>query len=251
MSASAAHYRSIYEAGLDAEAEWLRLGAPAKAHSIKLLTADLPRPFGTVCEMGCGTGAVLEQCMQLGLGRRYYGLDSSTVALAHLHQQHGDRVTLVHHDLEAGVPEELTFDLVVLSHVLEHLATPQALLRSLVGKCRYLVAEVPLENQPVPHAIAWLRSTLGATSREQNAAGHVQFFSHESFRDLIRAAGWTILREHLYVPYFKHALVFSARRNKTPLWRALAPYYGSRLLGPWASSRILNVHCAVLATAVR
>lgn len=251
MSTSAAHYHSIYEAGLDAEAEWLRLGAQAKARSIKLLTADLPMPFDTVCEMGCGTGAVLEQCTRLGLGRHYYGLDSSTAALAYLHQHHGGNVSLVHHDLEAGVPEDLAFDLVILSHVLEHLATPQLLLRNLVGRCRYLLAEVPLENQPMPRAVAWVRSTLCARSRERNAGGHVQFFSRESFGNLIRASGWTILREHVYVPYFKHLIVFSARRNKTPLWRALAPYYASRLLGTWASSRVLNVHYAVLATDVR
>jgi 2-polyprenyl-3-methyl-5-hydroxy-6-metoxy-1,4-benzoquinol methylase len=251
MSASAAHYQSVYEAGLDSEAEWLRLGAQAKARSIKLLTADLSRPFDSVCELGCGTGAVLEECMRLGLGLRYYGLDSSTAALAYLHRHHGDRVGIVHHDLEAGVPEDLVFDFLILSHVLEHLATPQLLLRSLVGRCRYLLAEVPLEKQPVPRAVAWLRSTLRARSREQNAAGHVQFFSRESFEDLIRAAGWTIVRQHLYVPYFKHSIVFSARRNKTPLWWALAPYYGSRLFGPWASSRLLNVHYAVLATERR
>jgi SAM-dependent methyltransferase len=251
MSASAAHYRRIYEAGLDAEAEWLRLGAQAKARSIELLTADLPQPLGTLCEMGCGTGAVLEECMRLGLGSRYYGLDSCAAALTYLHQRLGGRVGLVHHDLDAGVPEGLAFDLVVLSHVLEHLATPDLLLRSLVGKCRYLLAEVPLENQPVPRAVTWLRSTLRGSSRQQNAAGHVQFFSRESFRGLIRAAGWTILRERFYLPYFKDLLVFASRRNKTPLWRALLPYYAFRLLGRRASSRLLNVHYALLATDVR
>jgi hypothetical protein len=61
MSKAAEHYQQIYRQDLELEAEWLRFGARAKAHSVDLLTRKLRRPLISLCELGCGTGAVLHQ----------------------------------------------------------------------------------------------------------------------------------------------------------------------------------------------
>jgi 2-polyprenyl-3-methyl-5-hydroxy-6-metoxy-1,4-benzoquinol methylase len=51
-----------------------------------------------------------------------------------------ERVIL--HDLESGLPSlPLTYDLVVLSHILEHLAYPAILLKQLLASCRSCASE--------------------------------------------------------------------------------------------------------------
>ncbi len=250
MSSSATFYRNIYLKSLEAEAEWLQLGAPAKANNIEQLSFRLPKPIATYCEMGCGTGAVLEEAMRRGVARHYYGVDSSLEALEWMRKRHGDNVSLTQHDLETGAPEfGVVFDLVVLPHVLEHLANPHALLADLRAKCRCLVAEVPLENQPLPRAKAWLKSNLFVKARQENSAGHVQFFSRSSFQKLLKHSGWTILAEHTYVPYQKEAIAFASRRTGAPLWEGFAPYLLSKLMGPRVAASLLCVHHAILATA--
>lgn len=186
--------------------------------------------------------------MRRRLAKRYFAIDGSKEALEYVRQRNGGQVALACHDLEAGAPDVgVTFDLAVVSHVIEHLRDPRPLLRSLIGKCKYLVAEVPLENQPAPWATAWLRSNLLGRRREDNSAGHVQFFSTGTFRRLIDSTGWKILREHRYSPYNRQVIVFNYARNHWPIWRGLAPYWLSRVAGRWLSSRLLNAHFAVLA----
>ncbi|MGO8818052.1 MAG: class I SAM-dependent methyltransferase [Terriglobia bacterium] len=248
MSQSADHYQEIYQRSLEVEARWLRFGARPKANSIQALVGGLGPPLESLCELGCGTGGVLSECMRRRLAKRYFAIDGSQVALEYVRKRNGSEVVLACHDLETGAPDlGVTFDLVVVSHVIEHLRNPEPLLRGLLGKCKYLVAEVPLENQAVPWATSWLKSNLLGRKREENLSGHVQFFSKGTFKSLIESTGWRIHREHRYSPYNRQAIVFNYTRNHLPVWRGLAPYWLSRLAGGWLSSRLLNAHFAVLA----
>jgi 2-polyprenyl-3-methyl-5-hydroxy-6-metoxy-1,4-benzoquinol methylase len=252
LTKSSAIYETIYRNDIASEAQWLRLGATAKAESIDLLTAGFPRPLGALCEMGCGTGAVLEECMRRGLARNYVGVDASGDALSWIRTRLQGPIQLIRHDLEGGAPKlEPPPDAVVLSHVLEHLSDPQVLLASLRGKCGCLIAEVPLENQVVPWAMACLRSSIFGRSRRDNAAGHVQFFSKTSFRKLMTCCGWAIVAERMYLAYAKNAILYAARRNGLPLWSSLAPYFIRKLLGDRASLHLLCAHYAVLAVATK
>jgi hypothetical protein len=250
MPSSAGRYQRIYKNDLAAEAEWLRMGAKAKTDSIDLLTAPFSRPFGILCEMGCGTGAILEECVRRGLAQNYIGVDASEDALNWVRQRHQGGIRLIRHDLDQGAPELGGFaDLVVISHVLEHLRRPNSLLAGLRGKCGFLMAEVPLENQPVPRTMAWFRSTACGRKRDDNLAGHVQFFFRSSFRKLLVSSGWNIIAERRYLAYQKDTIHYSSRRNGSPLWKSLGPYFASRLLGDRVASHLLCVHYAVLAVA--
>lgn len=250
MTQSSATYEAIYRSDIASEAEWLRLGAKAKADSVDLLTAGFSRPFGMLCELGCGTGAVLEECMRRSLARNYIGVDASADALNWIRERLHGPIQLIRRDLERGAPKLQCFaDLVVISHVLEHLSKPEVLLASLRGKCGWLVAEVPLEDQLVPRSKACLLSNVFGRARRNNLAGHIHFFSKTSFRALITRCGWKILAERRYLPYTKAVIMYSARRNGTLAWRSLAPYFVSRILGDRVSSRLLCAHYAVLVVA--
>jgi trans-aconitate methyltransferase len=247
MPQSSALYDDIYRRDIVAEAEWLRMGAKAKVDSIDLLISNLSRPVGVLCEMGCGTGAVLEECIRRGLACNYIGVDASEDALSWIRRTMSRSVRLIRHDLDQGAPPLDAFpDLVVISHVIEHLNDPEVLLAALRGKCGWLIAEVPLENQPVPRAMACIRSRLFKEPRSRNRAGHVRFFSRASFRQLLAHCGWNIIAERMYLAYRKETIVYASRRDGSPLWRNLVPYALAKLLGEKIASHLLCVHYALL-----
>jgi len=179
MSKAAEHYQQIYRQDLELEAEWLRFGARAKAHSVDLLTRKLRRPLISLCELGCGTGAVLENCIKLGLASKWTAVDNSPEALQYVSDRLGSLVQTECSDI--GSPScAAKAQVGVLSHVLEHLDDPSHILLAMHGRCDNLIAEVPLENQPIPRLMATIRWKLRGIRRESNKAGHIQFFSKNS-----------------------------------------------------------------------
>jgi hypothetical protein len=101
------------------------------------------------------------------------------------------------------------FDLVVLSHVLEHLETPGEFLKALRAiDFTYLIAEVPLED------LLLCRLNGHLKSRIPNPAGHVQFFTAASFKALLAGAGLKILDTRRYAsPPSAADLKFMCQKN--------------------------------------
>ena len=92
MSESADHYQRIYRRSLEIEARWLRFGARPKANSIQALVSDLDYRLESLCEMGCGTGSVLRECMRRRLAKRYFAIDGSQEALEYVRRRNGGQV---------------------------------------------------------------------------------------------------------------------------------------------------------------
>jgi 2-polyprenyl-3-methyl-5-hydroxy-6-metoxy-1,4-benzoquinol methylase len=102
---------------------WLAVGAPEKASSIERLTDGLG--ITTLLEVGCGTGAILQELARRPAGREYAGCEPSGA----LFERARSRRYGVEVDLRCATFEESGFadrqwDLIVLSHVLEHTPTP-------------------------------------------------------------------------------------------------------------------------------
>lgn len=237
------HYRSLYQQELELEAEWLRRGTADKADSVELLLRQNCLNPQRMLELGCGTGAVVQECQRRGLASEYVAVDYSAEAIGYLRDRsHGIQTFVA--DITA---EDFTlggsFDLVVLSHVLEHLLEPEDLLRAL-GRLdfSYLVAEVPLENLFFGKLKAKLRS------RMPNPAGHVQFFTAATFEALL--GDFIILDRRRYVPIPDPGTVrFVSRKDDASLprqaQRMLTTRYLPKLTGPlW--SRLYYSHYAVL-----
>jgi hypothetical protein len=137
-------------------------------------------------------------------------------------------------------------DVVVASHVLEHLEDPAAFLRAMRERLvfNWAIFEVPLEDLPLCRLKALIRD------RSKNPSGHVQFFTAESFERLVRESGFEPSAHRRYVPV---PTVASLRRDiaryKLPGWYLPIQWFtriaGPRLLGPiW--SRVGYAHYAVI-----
>ena len=243
------HYNALFEQKLLLEAEWLRRGAGHKVDSLhRLLTAVDARPE-TLIELGAGTGAVLDECRRRGLAREYIAVDYSAPALQYLSALAPDIRTIVA-DLMDPTLTLPRADLLLLSHVLEHLEEPAALLQSLQARdFTYLAVEVPLDDLPVRRMLTSFRD------RVSNPAGHVQFFRGPDVDQLVRSTGFEIVARHRYAPIFDAETIrFAATRNGVSAARRtlqlLTGCVFPSLLGPvWA--RWYYAHYAVLCRRAR
>ena len=226
------YYANLYSNQLEAEAEWLRRGAPDKVDSVEQLLARNGIVPDTLTELGAGTGAVISECRRRGLGKTFTAIDYSLTAIEYL-RKNVDGITAIKADIAS--PEfQLNgpVDVLVISHVVEHLEQPKTFLET-VRKLPFKAAiiEVPLEDLPLA------RYKTSIENRKANAAGHVQFFTAASFERLVTSAGFKILDRRSYVPIpTVDTLRFVHAKDKLPLWRLPL-----MLLTRWFMPR-LNLH---------
>ena len=153
------HYQRQYRIGLESEAEWLHRTATDKVDSIHYLLKNSSIIPHSILEVGCGPGAVLRECQRREIGQKHVGLDYSEEALDYL-RRNSEGIDTIRADIRSpDFAVEEPFDLVVLSHVLEHLQDPGVCLQSIVRRVdfSYLILEVPLEDLFLNNLISWFR----------------------------------------------------------------------------------------------
>ena len=102
---------------------WRQIGARYKANNIIRVCQGLP--IESVIEIGCGTGAVLQELVKQRFARSYAGTDVSPAALRVASKTLGNefRGAFVADACSLPLPAN-AFSVAVLSHVLEHLERP-------------------------------------------------------------------------------------------------------------------------------
>jgi SAM-dependent methyltransferase len=234
-----AYSREPAEAAL--YARWRALGAVRKAdHAIALCTRAGVRPASTL-EVGCGDGALLCELRRRDFGGRLSGVEitKAAVEIARARQEI-DSIEL-YDGLRLPVADA-TYELGVLSHVLEHVPDPAALLREVARACRAVLVEVPLEAN-------W--SARRAGKREHALeVGHLQRLDRRAIREIVARAGLSIAAE-LDDPLGLEAHRFfaatpRARATGTAKWAVRAVLHR---VAPSVARRVFTVHYACLCLA--
>src|SRR3954470_6019047 len=192
-------YEQCYTPGADGDRHrrWRELGAEGKADHVAALVAraGLPAPR-TVCEVGCGDGAVLAVLGRRGFGgeRVGYEISASGVRLA----AERPEIDAAHVFDRARLPVPTgTYDLVSATHVLEHVPDPAPLTGELLRAGRAAVIEVPLEaNVSARRAAAPAAPGGGGAPRAASeGVGHLRRFSRRAIRQLVEDAGGRVAAE--------------------------------------------------------
>jgi SAM-dependent methyltransferase len=163
-------------------ARWRALSARGKADHVVALHPASP---AVVCEVGCGDGALLAELAGRGYGSAHVGYEVSPEAARIAAQRPELRVAAF--DGEHLPEADGAFELGVLSHVLEHVPDPAALLRETARVSRAVLVEVPLEDN--------LSARRPGKAAEARRIGHLQRFSRADVHRLAAAAGLRVERE--------------------------------------------------------
>ncbi len=219
-------------------AGWRAMGAMGKAdHILALCTAAGLRPLSTL-EVGCGDGALLCELHSRGFGGRLAGVEitEAAVRIARERPQIDAVERFDGHHLEVAAG---TYELGILSHVLEHVPDPPRLLAEVARACGAVVMEVPLEDN---------LSARRASKREHaEEVGHLQRLDRAGARAIVRDAGLRVAGE-LDDPLPLRAHRFfaespSARAGATAKWALRA---GLHRTAPPLARRLFSVHYACL-----
>jgi SAM-dependent methyltransferase len=236
--ANSSELDSFYERFWQDEDYQLRYALQAATHerlpAILKLWGKMPRPQ-RVLDFGCGNGVLTQLMHSQGFGSEIVGVDVSATALQFASRRFArPGLRFESRSGRAGLADLGVFDVVVASHVLEHLDDPDRALAELSAVAEWLLLEVPLED-------CWVSRLISALGRDrtQNPVGHVKFWTRTSFRALLEAAGLVVIHDFRYA-----AAPFSPyqSRGKRLVQRAVLGVIGVRAYG-----RIFSTHYAVLA----
>lgn len=219
-------------------ARWRALSAVGKANHVVALCARAGvRPVSTL-EVGCGDGALLCELHDRGFGGRLSGVEITEAAVAIARDRPQIDAVAIYDGLHLPAPDG-AHDLGILSHVLEHVADPPALLAEVVRVCRAVLVEVPLEAN---------LSARQARKRGRAAeVGHLQRLDRPAVREIVERAGLSIACElddplPLKVHSF-FATTRAARMAATAKWALRA---GLHRQAPSLARRLFTVHYACL-----
>ncbi len=216
-----------------------RAPAPAAAPVGAPPPAPAPAPApASVLEVGCGDGALLSELHRRWARARLAGVEITEAA-----------VTIARERAEIDLVElydgrrlpfgDRAFDLGILSHVLEHVHEPPALLAEVARVCSAVVVEVPLEAN-------WSARRAGKTEHAAEV-GHIQRLDRAAARSIVTRAGLSIAAEiEDPLPLEVHrffATTAAARTSATARWAVRDALH--RLLPPLAR-RAFTLHYACL-----
>jgi SAM-dependent methyltransferase len=173
--------------------------------------ARVGRPL-TILDFGCGNGTAIAQFLCKGPDR-YVGVDFHRPSLDYARLHFGREGAV----FQQHIPDDVRFDALLYSDVIEHLSEPLELLRSHVARLAsdgILLGSVPNGYGPCEieksldrslglyGKVRWvgrgLRKLLGRTVPPvpeipyNSESGHVQFFTRGSLERLVRDLGMTI-----------------------------------------------------------
>jgi SAM-dependent methyltransferase len=246
--AAVSAHRDFYAAGYsladrseaDRMGRWRALGARSKAdHVVTLCTGAGLRPR-TLVEIGCGDGALLAELGERDLAPVLDGFELSAPA-AELARRRGIRGArrIEAYDGERVPADDGAYDLALLSHVLEHVDEPAALLREAARIAPAVLVEVPLEAN---------RSAARPAKRAEAARiGHVQTLDRAAVHQLLRAAGLDVAAELTDpLPYAHHAFFAASPSQRARAAMKAATRRAAWRAAPRRAERLFTVHHAVL-----
>lgn len=171
-------YDEFYEKHDEA---WRMLGAKYKAQHI--IDVCKGRDFKKVLEVGAGDGSILKLLADQNFAPEYVAVEISESGVEHIKNR--DIKGLKDVQLFDGYKlpfGDNSFDLIILSHVLEHVEHERMLLREIKRVARHSVIEVPLDYK------------AGVDNRIKHflAYGHINVYTPTSLRYLLRTEGFDI-----------------------------------------------------------
>ncbi|MGB4400023.1 MAG: class I SAM-dependent methyltransferase [Daejeonella sp.] len=168
--------------------QWRLLSARYKAQNIKELCGDLK--VKKILEVGAGDGSILKYLDEFQFAGEIHALEISSSGVEQIANRNIETLKSVQIFDGYHIPfEDNEFDLVVLSHVLEHVEFERMLLREMKRVSKLFVIEVPIDYR------------YGVDRRMKHflSYGHINMYTPSSLRFLLQTEGFDILDDKISV----------------------------------------------------
>jgi ubiquinone/menaquinone biosynthesis C-methylase UbiE len=163
---------------------WRMLGAKYKAQHI--IDVCKGQSFKKVLEVGAGDGSILKLLSDQNFAPEYHAVEISDSGVAHIKSRDIKNLISVQEFDGYKLPfGDDSFDLIILSHVLEHVEHERLLLREIKRVSKSFVIEVPIDYKP------------GVDKRIKHflAYGHINVYTPTSLRYLLQTEGFEIKKD--------------------------------------------------------
>ncbi|MBS1532632.1 MAG: class I SAM-dependent methyltransferase [Bacteroidetes bacterium] len=174
-------YDEFYEKHDEA---WRMLGAKFKAQHI--IDVCRGHTFKKVLEVGAGDGSILKYLADANFAPEYHAVEISDSGVERIKQRNIPGVKSVQIFDGYHLPyADNSFDLTILSHVLEHVEHERLLLRELKRVANFCVIEVPRDykagvDKKIKHFLAY---------------GHINMYTPTSLRYLLLTEGFEVVAD--------------------------------------------------------
>jgi ubiquinone/menaquinone biosynthesis C-methylase UbiE len=180
---------NVEETSYESPTEWRMLGAQGKAEHIMTLCTRNGLAPATLLEVGAGDGAILRCLAENSFCKAMHAVEISKSGVEVILGQSIPGLISCQSFNGYELPfEDQSFDLVVLSHVLEHVEHERALLREIRRVSRYQLIEIPMDFPALENENFLM---LGPSY------GHINARSPASLRFLLSTEEFRVLDEML------------------------------------------------------
>ncbi|MGY4535888.1 SAM-dependent methyltransferase [Mucilaginibacter sp. UYNi724] len=174
-------YDEFYKAHDEA---WRMLGAKYKAYHIIDVCKGLS--FKKVLEVGAGDGSILKKLSGYNFAPEYHAVEISDSGVQHIKARNiKDLVSVQEFDGYKLPFEDDSFDLIILSHVLEHVEHERLLLREIKRVSKHFVIEVPIDY----------KANVDKRIKHFLAYGHINIYTPTSLRYLLQTEGFEVRKD--------------------------------------------------------
>jgi ubiquinone/menaquinone biosynthesis C-methylase UbiE len=168
------------------DSAWRMLGAQSKAANIVEVCNSIS-PL-KVLEVGAGDGSILHFLNDWNFGKELYALEIADTGVQKIRERGMARLIEAKSFDGYVIPyTNDSFDLVILSHVLEHVEHERILIRELKRIAKNIVVEVPLDYR------------FGVDKRMKHFLdyGHINMYTPTSLRFLLQSEGLKVVSDRV------------------------------------------------------
>jgi ubiquinone/menaquinone biosynthesis C-methylase UbiE len=177
------NYKNYYEDGNNPEgdAHWRKIGAIPKVDNIVNLCTNYPH--SSIIEIGAGEGSVLQELSERRFAQELYAIDISESGIKKIQEKQIKSLKECNTYDGYTIPyADNQFDIAILTHVIEHLENPRALIYEASRVAKKLFVEVPLEHTiRLPHDFVFDR------------VGHINEYTPKTIRRMLQTCNLKVL----------------------------------------------------------
>jgi cyclopropane fatty-acyl-phospholipid synthase-like methyltransferase len=177
---------------LAAAPDWYESDAAWKAEQVRDMMRKHGMEPGSICDVGCGTGGVLDHLSRtLPPATKLVGYEMSPQAVALAPEARKQRITFVS---EWAEESKDGFDLMLVLDVFEHVDDYLGFLRTIREKAGSFIFHIPLDVS--------VQTVLRASpfTRARESLGHLHYFSRDTALATLHDTGYSIVDEQLTQP---------------------------------------------------